>query len=260
MRQQQQRMSLFQTEDHAAMPLNQFQYMPLTGPSFMVLVAAFALVVVLIQLGVLRYAYLQLGVSSGVALLLLFSSLVGSYFNIPLAQFPEQRIVSGQVVNYFGMRHVVPAVVQWPGTVIAVNVGGAVIPVLVSLYLLAKFDLWGRGIMATGLVAAVCYTLARPVHGVGIAEPVFVPALTAAIAALLLAWRHAASLAYISGSLGTLIGADLLNLGKVPGLGAPIASIGGAGTFDGIFLIGIFAVLIASIARPDRPTRRQLRV
>jgi uncharacterized membrane protein len=238
------------------MRLNQFQYLPLTGPSFLVLVAAFALVVVLIQLGVLRYAYMQLGVSPGTALLLLLGSLVGSYFNIPVAQFAEQRIVSGHEINYFGMHYVVPAVVEWPGTVIAVNVGGAVIPVLVSLYLLAKTGLWGRGVVATGFVAAVCYALARPVHGVGIAEPVFVPALTTAIVALLLARRHAASLAYISGSLGTLIGADLLNLDKIPGLGAPIASIGGAGTFDGIFLIGIFAVLIASIAQPSRRNRR----
>jgi uncharacterized membrane protein len=248
---------LNQTPRSRPMPLHQYQYMPLAGPSFMVLVGAFVLLVVLIQLGVLRYAYLQLGVSPGVAVLLLLGSLVGSYFNIPVAQFAEQRVVSGQAIDFFGMRYVVPTVVEWPGTVIAVNVGGAVIPVLVSLYLLAKFELWGRGVVATALVAAVCYTLARPVHGVGIAEPVFVPALTAAITALLLAWRHAAPLAYISGSLGTLIGADLLNLGRIPGLGAPIASIGGAGTFDGIFLIGIFAVLIASIARPDRPGQRQ---
>jgi uncharacterized membrane protein len=242
------------------MPMNQFQYLPLAGPSFLVLVGAFVLVVVLIQLGVLRYAYLQLGVSPGTALVLLFASLVGSYFNIPLAQFPEQRIVSGQAIDHFGMRYVVPAVVEWPGTVIAVNVGGAVIPVLMSLYLLAKTALWGRGVVATSLVAAVCYALARPVPGVGIAEPVFVPALTTAIVALLLARQHAASLAYIGGSLGTLVGADLLNLDKIPGLGAPIASIGGAGTFDGIFLIAIFAVLIASIARPSSPRNRRLRV
>ena len=56
-------------------------------------------------------------------------------------------------------------------------------------------------------------------------------------------------LAYIGGSLGTLIGADLLNLDKLRGLGAPIASIGGAGTFDGVFLTGVVAVLIASLSR-----------
>lgn len=240
------------------MPLSHFQYLPLTGQSFLVLVSALALVVLLIQLGVLRHAYLQLGVSPGVALLLLFASLVGSYFNIPLAQFPEQRIVSGEEIYYFGMQYVVPAVVEWPGTVIAVNVGGAVIPVLMSLYLLVKYGLWARGLLATAIVAAVCYALARPIPGVGIAEPVFVPALTTAIVALLLARPHAASLAYIGGCLGTLIGADLLNLGKVPGLGAPIASIGGAGTFDGIFMIAICAVLFASVARHDGTKDRRL--
>ena len=61
--------------------------------------------------------------------------------------------------------------------------------------------------------------------------------------------EQAAPLAYIGGSLGTLIGADLLNLGNIRGLGAPVASIGGAGTFDGIFLIGIVAVLIASLSQ-----------
>jgi uncharacterized membrane protein len=78
--------------------------------------------------------------------------------------------------------------------------------------------------------------------------PILVPAFAAALAALLIARRQAAALAYISGSLGTLIGADLLNLGIVYGLGAPVVSIGGAGTFDGIFLIAVLAVLIASLS------------
>lgn len=55
--------------------------------------------------------------------------------------------------------------------------------------------------------------------------------------------------AYVSGSLGTLIGADLLNLDALRGLGAPVASIGGAGTFEGIFLTGIMAVLFVGISR-----------
>ncbi len=48
-----------------------------------------------------------------------------------------------------------------------------------------------------------------------------------------------APLAYVSGSLGALLGAGLLTLGKMCGLGAPVASIGGAVTFDGVFLTGI---------------------
>jgi uncharacterized membrane protein len=66
--------------------------------------------------------------------------------------------------------------------------------------------------------------------------------------ALLLSRERAAPLAYISGSLGTLIGADLLNLGALRGMGAPVASIGGAGTYDGIFLVGVMAVLFASLS------------
>ncbi|MBV8769689.1 MAG: DUF1614 domain-containing protein, partial [Hyphomicrobiales bacterium] len=127
------------------------------------------------------------------------------------------------------------------------NVGGAVIPTILSLYLLAKNDLWGSGVLAVGCVAVICHMMATPVPGVGIAVPILGPPIAAAITALLVSWRHAAALAYAGGSLGTLIGADLLNLPHIQGLGAPVASIGGAGTFDGIFLAGIIAVLIASL-------------
>jgi uncharacterized membrane protein len=77
---------------------------------------------------------------------------------------------------------------------------------------------------------------------------VFVPPIATALVAVLIARQNAAALAYVSGSLGTLIGADLLNLDAVRELGAPVASIGGAGTFDGIFLTGIMAVLLAGFS------------
>lgn len=166
-------------------------------------------------------------------------------------------MVSGQIVRFFGMDYVVPHVVQWPGTIIAVNVGGAVIPALMSTYLLLRYGLWGRAIIATAIVAVVIHALANPVPGLGIAVPVFAPALITAIVAFVLSREYAPQLAYIAGSMGTLIGADLTNLNKVAGLGAPIASIGGAGTFDGIFLTGILAVLLASITtRPLRTASR----
>jgi uncharacterized membrane protein len=82
--------------------------------------------------------------------------------------------------------------------------------------------------------------------------PVFVPVVATAILALILSRENAPPLAYIGGSMGTLVGADLLNLDKIGDLGAPIASIGGAGTFDGVFLTGILAVLLAGIASPSR--------
>ncbi len=230
------------------MHMSQMHYLPLTPGYFIILVGFFLIVVVL--LATLRYAYLSLGVSSSTALLLLFASLVGSYFNIPVYQLPPERIISDEVRDYFGMYYVIPRVTDWGGTEIAVNVGGAVIPTLMSVYLLFKHRLWFRGIIAVAIVAVVLHWLADPVRGVGIAIPVFWPAVITAIVALLLARENAAPLAYIAGSMGTLIGADLTNLYRVRGLGAPVASIGGAGTFDGIFLTGILAVLLASLYHP----------
>jgi uncharacterized membrane protein len=222
-------------------------YLPLAPGYFSALVVAFIVLLLLIQLGALRYAYMRLGVSSRTALILLFGSLIGSYFNIPIAQLPQEHVVMGREIDFFGMRYAVPYVVQWPGTVLAVNVGGAVIPTIMSAYLLFRYDLWGNAAIAIAVVAIACYALAEPIPGLGIAMPVLVPALVTCIVALILSRIHAAQLAYIGGSLGTLIGADLFNLGKISGLGAPVASIGGAGTFDGIFLVGILAVLLASL-------------
>jgi len=109
-----------------------------------------------------------------------------------------------------------------------------------------------RSVIAVAIVALIVNHLARPVRGVGISVPIFVPPIAAALVAMALAWRKAPPLAYIAGCLGTLIGADIMNLGHLGGLGAPVASIGGAGTFDGVFLTGIIAVLLPPVGKePD---------
>jgi uncharacterized membrane protein len=234
-------------------------YLPLAPAFFGILIGLFVILFLLLLLGTLRYAYERLGLSPSAALWLLAASLIGSYFNFPVVQLPPQSVVSGQVINFFGIQYMVPYVAQWPGTVVAVNIGGAVIPTLMSIYLLVRFRLWAKGAIAVAVVTAVCYWVATPVPGLGIAMPVFMPALTTALVALVLSRSDSAPLAYIGGSLGTLIGADLLNLGSIQGLGAPVASIGGAGTFDGIFLIGILAVLLASLTgrRGEAPPAHQ---
>ena len=232
---------------------SQIHYLPLTPGLFAVLVLLFGGLVILIQLGILRYAYMRLGVGPGAAMALLFGSLIGSYFNIPISVLPGETVRTGQIVDFFGMRYVVPLVTSYPGTVLAVNVGGAVIPTLMSIYLVLRYQLWLRAAIAVIIIALVIHAMATPVRGVGIAVPVFAPVIVTAILAFILSREYAAPLAYIGGSMGTLIGADLMNLDKIRGLGAPVASIGGAGTFDGIFLTGILAVLLAGIASPSRP-------
>jgi uncharacterized membrane protein len=233
---------------------SQVHYLPLTPGLFSILIVLFVGLVVLIQLRILRYAYMRLGVGPGAAMLLLFGSLIGSYFNIPITILPgPPSAMSGQIVEFYGMRYVVPFVVSSPGTVLAVNLGGAVIPTLMSAYLVVRYQLWFKAALATVAIAFVIHSMATPVPGVGIAVPVFAPVVATAILAFILSREYAAPLAYIGGSMGTLVGADLLNLDKIGSLGAPVASIGGAGTFDGIFLTGILAVLIAGIASPSRP-------
>ena len=202
---------------------------------------------VLIQIGLLGRVYAVLGLDPGVATLVLFGSLIGSYINLPLVRLPEQRVVSREVVEVFGVPFLAPVTVDWPGTILAINVGGAVIPIMLSFYLLLRYDLWWLGAASTAIVAFVVHRMATPIPGVGISVPTFAPPLLAAGVALVLSRRLAAPIAYIGGSLGVLIGADLTNLGRRRSLGAPVASIGGAGTFDGIFLTGVIAVLLASL-------------
>jgi uncharacterized membrane protein len=227
------------------MPSAGLHFFPLAHPFVLGLLFLLGLLIALIEIGVIGYAFEKMGVRRRYVFTVLLLSLLGSYVNIPVAELPAERVVSGQKVTFMGVRYVIPLVEEWPRTVLAVNMGGAVIPTLLSCYLLVKTGLYGRTLVGVAIVTAVVHALAYPVKGIGIAVPVFIPPIVAAVTALVLSRQSAPSLAYISGSLGTLIGADLLNLGKIQELGAPIASIGGAGRFDGIFVTGILAVLLA---------------
>ena len=225
--------------------MGSLHFFPLTLPFILAFVFLIGIVIALIEIGIIQYAYVKMGVSRRHVFAVLVLTLLGSYINIPVAELPAERMIADREITFFGMQYVVPLVEEVPRTVIAVNVGGAIIPALLSFYLIVKKRMYGRTLVAVAVVTAVVHWIAYPVEGVGIAVPIFIPPLVAAGIALLLARQSAPSLAYISGSLGTLIGADLLNLDKIQGLGAPIASIGGAGTFDGIFMNGLLAVLLA---------------
>ncbi len=159
-------------------------FFPLVQPFFLGLLFILGLLIVLIEIGIIGYAYEKMGLQRRYVFAVLLLSLLGSYVNIPVAELPAERVVSGQEVTFFGMRYIIPLVEERRQTAVAIT-------------------------------------------------------------ALLLSRQSAPSLAYISGTLGTLLGADLLNLGRIQELGAPIASIGGAGRFDGIFVTGILAVLLA---------------
>jgi len=133
-------------------------------------------------------------------------------------------------------------------TIVAVNVGGCLIPAGLAAYEIARLVPAGPVFalaIAVMLNAGVCYLLARPVRGVGILMPGLAPPLMAASSALLLAPEHATPVAFVAGTLGPLVGADLLHLREVRSLDSGVISIGGAGTFDGILLSGIVALYLA---------------
>ncbi|TMG74017.1 MAG: DUF1614 domain-containing protein [Betaproteobacteria bacterium] len=230
-------------------------YYPLTLPFLLALLGVLIALSFLVVLRALQFAYAQLGIAPRYFFTWLFASLAGSYVNLPIVRFSPEQMTQLQVIPFYGVPYVIPTVETWPGTVLAVNVGGAIIPILLSLFLIVKNGLYRMAAWGVTIVSLACYVLAEPVPGLGIAIPVFYPPVIAAIVALLLSRQYAAPLAYACGSLGTLIGADLMNLGNIRGLGAPVMSIGGAGTFDGIFVTGLIAVLIAGIVSRRKRVR-----
>jgi uncharacterized membrane protein len=215
--------------------------LPLLLLGFLALVAV---LIFMVELRILAYAYRKIGVAPRYMFGVLLLTLIGGHFNIPLYSVTVPRLAPPEAVTIFGRTYIVPPAVEPGTTIIAINVGGALLPVLLSLYLFFRTGLHARMLLGTAIVAVVAHTFARIVPGVGIAISMFIPPLTAALVGLVLSWRRAPPVAYVAGSMGTLIGADLLNLGRVAELGAPVLSIGGAGTFDGVFLTGIIAGLI----------------
>lgn len=219
--------------------------MPLSPLRLLLFIMALAFLIGFIQLGAVRIAFDKLGLSPESAYLLLMCTLGGSLINLPLFSFKADATSP----------EMPPEQPRWPffrplpftgKTIVAVNVGGAVVPVAFSLYLIIHSPLDTLQIAAAvAIVTTVACMVSRPIPGIGIGMPILIVPLAAALVATIINPEQRAPLAYISGTLGVLIGADLIRLRDIRKLGAPIASIGGAGTFDGVFITGLVAVLLA---------------
>lgn len=224
----------------------------------------------------ITFSFAKLGVSPEVAVLILLASLLGGYVNLPIVR---RRIVEpgteawrmpvtwqhpllgpwratwpwdlwtgrpgrwwGDLPLYARFLYYTPPIVRHQ--VIAINVGGALVPLLFGAYLVPRVPVLPL-LGATAGVAAICYAVARPTEGVGVLVPTLVPPLAAALLAILLAPDAAAPVAYIAGTFGTLVGADLLHLPELRHFKAQVLSIGGAGVHDAIFFAGLVAALLA---------------
>lgn len=203
------------------------------------------LLLIILQLGIFGIVLAKLGLSPNSAVLLFVSTLLGSFINLRL--FTMNASAEEFIKSYPVPRSIInPLPILKGKIIVALNVGGALIPICFSLYLISLHSVVPlQFIPAIMIVAAISYIYSRPIKGLGIGIPIFIAPISAALSALIISPEHSAPLAYICGTLGVLIGADLFRLKDIKHIGAPVAVIGGAGTFDGIFFTGIIAVLLA---------------
>jgi len=227
------------------------------GLSLIVILLIIGLVIILIPLlflGVIGAAFTKLGFSWITAIVVVLLMLFGSYVNIPVYKIRRDMVhVTLDTNSVYGVGSPYSQVPVWD-TLISINLGGAILPICISLYLLYQAVLItgtsllvpvGAGI---ALVALVTFVSTRPVPGVGLRVPLIIPALTALLIGLLLfggAGIPATVLAFVSGTIGILLGGNLAQLHRIKGLDVADVSIGGAGTFGAIFICCILPALIA---------------
>lgn len=104
---------------------------------------------------------------------------------------PERGVPEEKIRALVGMQ-------QMPSegkTTVAVNLSGCLIPVSFSIYLLTHTALGASEVLiAVVTVALVAYLCSRPLRGVGVAMPLLVPPVTAAVIAVLLDYEQRAPL------------------------------------------------------------------
>jgi len=217
-------------------------FLPIGCLIFLLFILALPFLFLLGYFHVVTIGFERLGISPEITLFLLLIILIGSAINIPIG---KKKIIYVEESRFFGLWKIP----RMEARGLAINLGGGIIPVLLSFYFL--YLSWRQGfnlipiLIATILMVVVSNFLAKIIPGRGISLPALIPPIFSAIFALILAPQFPAICAFIAGTLGVLIGADLLNLRKVQKYGG-FLSIGGAGVFDGIFLVGIISSLLTS--------------
>lgn len=218
--------------------------MPVISSVIFLLISLF--LVAMVQVHLFEVAFAKLGLTPETTLLLLVATLIGSGINLQVFELHTKQSEHPILLPERKLIWELFQPVKKGKIVVTVNVGGCIIPVGLCFYFISQQLLEPITLLINLLaITTLSYQCSRVIPGIGVSMPLFVAPITSALLALLLAREHAAHLAYVSGVLGVLVGADVLRLNEVSSLNAPVVSIGGAGTFDGIFLTGIIAVLLA---------------
>lgn len=219
-------------------------YLPVSVLLFLLFLLLLPFIWLVVTIDVVEIAVAKLGFSSEVALVLFLAVLVGSTINIPLYQVESITPIMPDfhdlwLRQFWG----IPLHKVRQKTIIALNVGGGLIPILLAIYEFTRCNPVDI-LLVTTIVTIISYHSAQIVPGIGIQMNAVIAPLTAAFSAMLIAGTLVSSVAFAGGILGTLIGADLLHLKEIERMGAGVLSIGGAGVFDGIAMCGLFALLL----------------
>lgn len=226
------------------------------GVLALIVVLAALLLLPLLLADAMVGALLALGLSSRVALLLVIAIFLGSLFNVPVWRRSGASVIEYRPQSLFGLERLAPRLAPrlvraGDEQIVALNIGGCIVPTLIVVYELLRLAAGGGAAVVPALAVialnvVVCHRLARPVAGLGILLPALVPGCLAALAAQLFAGGNAPAVAFCAGVLGSLIGADVLHLRDLGRRGIGVLSIGGAGTFDGIVISGFLALLLSA--------------
>ncbi len=138
------------------------------------------------------------------------------------------------------------------GVILGINAAGALIPIGLSLRFLVKdrMPVW-KAVVGIGIVTGVAYWVATidPERGILVPSlPIVAVSLVMGLSLAGSEWQQVGPITYASGAMGTLIGADLLNIQAIVDALAQAdkqtaAVIGGAGTLDAIYLVALVAVI-----------------
>lgn len=192
---------------------------------------------VIVYLGLAHRALDRMRLSDQGALVAIGAIILGSFINIPIPFAPFKT---------------------------SINVGGALVPVGLAIYLLARAGSrveWVRALAATAVTAAAVYVIGSLVNSGSTVEPagrfaiidaIYLYPLVGGLVAYLIGRSRRS--AFIAATLGVLL-VDIAHYFWLVGSGAPsnyTVSIGGAGAFDTIVLAGIVGVLLAEVIGETR--------
>lgn len=227
---------------------------PLPALALILFIGLVLLMIPLLVLGIVGAAFTRLGLSWVAALALVLLMLAGGFVNIPLITVRRDTIRAApldtrgnELAPSFAGRPV------WE-TAISINFGGAILPVLITAYLMYQavivsgIPLIMPAALCAGSCTVVSFFSTREIAGAGIHVPLLIPSLSALLAGLLLSGGTglaAAVTAFAGGTIGVLAGGNLAHLPGVRDLEVPEVSIGGFGSFGAIFLCCILPAVIA---------------